>query len=318
MPLYDRIALGRKSKELGFVRDTFEKVCRLADVITFIESDSLISEKLSLKGGTAVNLTIFSLPRLSVDIDLDYSRNVSREQMLEDRAVITEHIRKYMASAGYILSPRSKRYHALDSLVYEYENTGGVKDNIKIEINYMLRCHILPLSRRMVNLPWNEERITVLCADPLEIFSSKTVALLSRAAPRDLYDIYNMNKYKLLDEGNRELFRKCVVFYSAIASEHVPSSFSFVSIDSITERQIRAGLTPVLRSSEHFDLAEVRGYVKEYLAGILTLDEKDLSFWRAFDNGSYQPELLFTDGEILSRIGSHPMAVWKCGKKRTS
>ena len=31
MMRFDRITLGRQAKELGFVRDTFEKVCRLAD-----------------------------------------------------------------------------------------------------------------------------------------------------------------------------------------------------------------------------------------------------------------------------------------------
>ena len=33
MMRFDRITLGRQAKELGFVRDTFEKVCRLADVL---------------------------------------------------------------------------------------------------------------------------------------------------------------------------------------------------------------------------------------------------------------------------------------------
>ena len=32
--------------------------------------------------------------------------------------------------------------------VYEYINCGGTKDNLKIEINYMLRCHVLPVARR--------------------------------------------------------------------------------------------------------------------------------------------------------------------------
>ena len=68
----DRLTLGRMAKELGFVRDTLEKVCRLADVLKFMESDEFLSEAIALKGGTAINLTIFDLPRLSVDIDLDY------------------------------------------------------------------------------------------------------------------------------------------------------------------------------------------------------------------------------------------------------
>ena len=74
----DRLTLGRMAKELGFVRDTLEKVCRLADVFKFMESDELLAEAIALKGGTAINLTIFDLPRLSVDIDLDYCRSIDK------------------------------------------------------------------------------------------------------------------------------------------------------------------------------------------------------------------------------------------------
>ena len=117
MMRYDRITLGRQAKELGFARDTFEKVCRLTEVLAFMESDSMLADSLALKGGTAINLTIFDLPRLSVDIDLDFSKNIKREDMLEERTRITDHIQKYMAAAGYRLSPKSKQYHALDSFV---------------------------------------------------------------------------------------------------------------------------------------------------------------------------------------------------------
>lgn len=95
MTEFDRISLGRQAKELGFVRDTFEKVCRLTDVLSFMESDTLLSDSLALKGGTAINLTVFDLPRLSVDIDMDYSRNVPREAMLKERIQINSRIQKY-------------------------------------------------------------------------------------------------------------------------------------------------------------------------------------------------------------------------------
>nr|WP_321305846.1 nucleotidyl transferase AbiEii/AbiGii toxin family protein [uncultured Sphaerochaeta sp.] len=44
-----------------------------------------MKNNLALKGGTAINLTIFSLPRLSVDIDLDFTNNCSRAQMMDIR-----------------------------------------------------------------------------------------------------------------------------------------------------------------------------------------------------------------------------------------
>ena len=82
MMQWDRLTLGRMAKELGFPRDTLEKVCRLADVLKFMESDEILAKGIALKGGTAINLTIFDLPRLSVDIDLDYCRSIDREDML--------------------------------------------------------------------------------------------------------------------------------------------------------------------------------------------------------------------------------------------
>lgn len=311
---FDRISLGRLAKELGFVRDTFEKMCRLVDVLAFMEGNALLSDALALKGGTAINLTIFNLPRLSVDIDLDYAKDIPRERMLQEREQITDYIRKYMTASGYSLSPKSKQYHALDSFVFEYVNAGGTKDNLKIEINYMLRCHVFPVSRRTVCLPWNGDRITVLSVDPVEIFSAKAVALMNRTAARDLYDMFNLQKYGLFQASKDAVFKKCIMFYSAIASENVPEHFDFRGIENITAQKIKTDLIPVMRREEHFDLPTAKSRVEAYLKGIL-LPEDNLSFWLSFAKGDYRPELLFDDSEILTRIAKHPMALWKCGRK---
>jgi predicted nucleotidyltransferase component of viral defense system len=312
---YNRMTLGRQAKELGFVRDTFEKVCRLAEVLAFVEQDDILNNSLALKGGTAINLTIFDLPRLSVDIDLDLAENLSREAMLEQRSVITERLEKQMAADGYTLSPKSKHYHALDSFVFEYLNTGGMKDNLKIEINYMLRCHVMELRRREVRLPWMDRELTVLSVDPTEIFASKTVALISRAAPRDLYDLNNMLKYSLFDESEQELLRKCIVFYSAIGAEDTPLSFSFDSIQSIRQNKIKTDLLPVLRNGVYFDAKTAQNDCVEYLKRLLILTDQETGFLQAFRDKQYRPELLFSDSAILERISGHPMALWKCGKR---
>ena len=64
MPQFDKITLGRQARELGFVRDTFEKVCRLTEILSFMGQDPVLADSLALKGGTAINLTIFDLPAL--------------------------------------------------------------------------------------------------------------------------------------------------------------------------------------------------------------------------------------------------------------
>lgn len=313
--ILDKMTLGRKAKELGFSRDTLEKVCRLAEILKFMGDDKMLSQGLALKGGTSINLTIFDLPRLSVDIDLDYCRNIDRGDMFIDRKVITDKINKYMIANGYVLSTKSKNHHALDSFVFEYVNSGGVKDNLKIEINYMLRCHVLPVEKRNVNLPWEDNMFTVLSVAPVEIFATKTIALLTRTAPRDLYDMYNMIQQGLFNEDEKELFRKCVVFYSAVSTEQPPKEFEFDNIGKISQQQIKRELFPVIRKGEGFHLEMAQENVKNYLEQILVPTINEKQFWNDFSNGIYKPELVFENKKELLNIKNHPMALWKCRDK---
>ena len=138
MPTYDKLALGRKARELGFSRDAYEKMSRLADVLRHIDADMELRPFLALKGGTAINLAIFSLPRLSVDIDLDFTENLPKEETAAKRERIKTVIGQYMANDGYALKDKSKHTHALDSYVYSYVNAAGNPDNLKIEINYTM------------------------------------------------------------------------------------------------------------------------------------------------------------------------------------
>ena len=68
MSEYSRQEIGKQAAEFGFIRDVFEKVSRLVNLLSFFELDPVLSRYLALKGGTAINPAIFNLPRLSVDI----------------------------------------------------------------------------------------------------------------------------------------------------------------------------------------------------------------------------------------------------------
>lgn len=307
---FNRKELTKQAAELGFIRDTFEKMCRLAKLLKFFERDPVLSRYLALKGGTAINLTIFNLPRLSVDVDLDFAENLPLNEMMDIRESIRTTIRQHMAMNDYIRSDKSKEYHTLDSDVYQYINTGGVKDNIKVEINYSLRSHILPLSKRPIETLGIFEPAEVLSLDPMEIFATKISALISRAAARDLYDANNMVTFGLFDDSQAEMLRKCVVFYIAVGSEETPLNISLTEMDALVFHDIRTKLIPVLKKTEKFDFASARERVREYLGAVLQLDENDKLFLSSFANGDYRPELLFY-GEELARVTNHPMAMWK-------
>ena len=98
---YTKEDLNIIANEMNFTRDTLEKVIRLVKILDFINSDSELSGKLFLKGGTAINLFIFELPRLSVDIDLDFNGNCSRDEMIIQREIITSKLNNYFEMEDY-------------------------------------------------------------------------------------------------------------------------------------------------------------------------------------------------------------------------
>lgn len=196
MNSYNKATLDRIAKEQGFIRDNLEKVMRLVEILRYFNESTLLSQSLALKGGTAINLTVFNLPRLSVDIDLDFTIECDRQTMFDYRNKINDEILRYMTSEGYRIAPSSRNPHTLDSWMFFYTNTGGNNDNIKIEINYSDRCHVLPIVEVNVSIPFlSDAKIRTL--SPIELFASKINALIGRGAARDIYDVHNMIAHKL-------------------------------------------------------------------------------------------------------------------------
>ncbi len=314
MPQYNRNELDLAARSYGFARDTFEKVLRLKEILTWVDKQSILQEHLVLKGGTAINLTIFNLPRLSVDIDLDFIPNCSREEMLDTREKISEKIKVYMNAEGYTLSPASRFHHSLDALNYSYTNSAGNPDMIKIEINYSLRAHVLETSFRALTTDAFGDNLLIRTVDPVEIFAAKANALLTRAAARDLYDFSKCVEHNLYC-NQREMFRKIIVFYASISQETIDPTFSTAEIDRITIQKVRRDLFPVLNQKERnqfFDIGCKKSVVKDYLQSLMVLSESEKEYLYRFMSKEYCPELLFDDSNILQRITNHPMALWKC------
>ena len=124
MPQYNRNDLEIAARNQHFTRDTFEKVLRLKTILDWMNAHEFLRAHLLLKGGTAINLTIFELPRLSVDIDMDFVPNLPREDMLQARETISGTIKAYMESEGYpVMTERfssrfSSRLKAKDSSIF--------------------------------------------------------------------------------------------------------------------------------------------------------------------------------------------------------
>lgn len=209
------------------------------------------------------------------------------------------------------MTTSTKSPHSLDSWVFSYTNCGGNRDNIKIEINYSMRCHILKPLVRTTSVPFLPT-VNIKTLAPLELFGSKIKALVERAACRDLYDVSNMIDLSVFSDNDLPLLRKIIVFYLMVGGNGIKShNIPLQKISDINFRQIRASLIPVLRKSERFNFEDSKQKVIRFLSELLVLSDEELSFIDSFNQGIYRPDVLFQSYEIISRIQNHPMAIWK-------
>ncbi|MCO6026445.1 nucleotidyl transferase AbiEii/AbiGii toxin family protein [Prevotella cerevisiae] len=320
MKSYSKSALDNIARQEGFIRDNLEKVMRLADILDYFHRRPLLSRTLALKGGTAINLAVFKMPRLSIDIDLDFSVDCDRDTMMATREQIRHEILRYMVSEGYTLSPASKMPHALDSWIFLYRNAVGNNDAIKIEINYSDRCHVFDPVSINVEVPFLcPFRIRALA--PIELFATKINALIGRAAARDIYDVDGMITTNLFpSQEEREALRKTTLFYLTVGSsrksdEELYQLTSLSQMDKVKYAQIRTQLLPVLRKTERFDFEKMKKRVRDYLQELLQFTDREKEYFKRFRERVYSPELLFDSPELTKRVAHHPMALWKMGKK---
>lgn len=295
------------AKETNFIKDNVEKVMRLADILEFVFT-SKWKDKLALKGGTAINLFYRELPRLSVDIDLDYIGD-TKEEMEKDKEELWNFLQMALFQKNYSFSPQSKRYFALDSAVFQYINNAGNRDNIKIEINHLDRKHILPLCDKPIKTPVAESDTTVKVLSACELYGSKLAALMGRCKPRDIYDVYGLIESGIIED--KKMLKKCTIFYNCIGGDASICEVSLDILDGVTDRDINRQLKPMLNKNDRFKKDMVIASIKEYLQDLLVLSDNEKEFVKEFANKNYRPELLFEDKDIVERISAHPMALWR-------
>ncbi len=166
-------------------------------------------ECFALKGGTAINLFIRDMPRLSVDIDLTYLPVQDRATSLAtiDAAMLRISERITEALQGTRVTPSRSREGVITKLVVRRDNT-----QIKIEVTPVLRGCVFEPELRAVSPGVEEEfgfaemRIVAFA----DLYAGKIVAAaLDRQHPRDLFDIRDL----LANEGIGEALRRAFLVY---------------------------------------------------------------------------------------------------------
>jgi predicted nucleotidyltransferase component of viral defense system len=165
-------------------------------------------ECFAMKGGTAINLFVRDLPRLSVDIDLTYLPVQDRATSLAaiDGAMerIAERVTK--AVGGARVAPSRSRENVITKLVVR-----GDGAQIKIEVTPVLRGCVFEPEMRPVSTSVEDEFgfAEMRIVSFPDLYAGKIVAALDRQHPRDLFDVRDL----LANEGVDEALRRAFLIY---------------------------------------------------------------------------------------------------------
>ena len=88
---------------------------------------------------------MFDVPRLSVDIDLNYVGNESRDAMLEERPKIVDALQAVFSREDFVISWASLDEHAADKWSLRYLAASGQRGRVDVDVNYMYRVPLWPI-----------------------------------------------------------------------------------------------------------------------------------------------------------------------------
>lgn len=296
-----------------FNRDTLEKVFRLSELLKLFNENEELKGKYVLKGGTAINLCLFDFPRLSVDIDMNFNSNSSKEEMLEMRELHRKLISAFVALDGYTIDPKSRFTFTLDSYLLKYTNAAGNRDNIKIELNYSNRIQILePVNCKLSSKIIDNE--SILALNKVELYGGKIAALIGRTTARDIFDVFELINKQILLDSELDLLKKCSIFYLLMSNEFQPfgdllNQFK-KNMENLSFSAIKRNLIPLLHVGEGIDIDAFKQTVSQFIETLFKLTETEQKYIDSFNAGEFYPELLF-DKAIADRLKEHPMALWK-------
>ena len=173
-----------------------------ARLLTRVAPLVLVDDTFALKGGTAINLFVRDMPRLSVDLDLVFADHTLRREQALRR--INEAVRQSVArlkKQGFQThAPVSADAGETKLLVRQ----GAIE--VKIEVNFVMRGTVNPV--RMASLTQNardtlQADLEIPVVSLEDVYGGKLVAAMDRQHPRDLFDVMQLFAHEGITAGSR-------------------------------------------------------------------------------------------------------------------
>lgn len=181
------------------------KYLATARLLTEIAPTVFASGQFALKGGTAINLFLREMPRLSIDLDLVFTDH--RAGRAEALARINEALRDTRTSLG----KRGFKVQALSAADMGETKLLVQRDDlvVKVEVNTVIRGTIHPVQTRSLTPAASDAlladvEVPLLAAE--EVYGGKLVAAMDRQHPRDLFDVMQLFDHGGVTPGIRRAF----------------------------------------------------------------------------------------------------------------
>jgi len=300
----------------GFRAEILEKTVQLVSLLEALSAYPALRGRWALKGGTALNLFCFNLPRLSVDADINYVGAASREEAMADRPHVERAMQAVYEREGFAVR-RMPAEHAGGKWRLRFGAATGGDANLEVDLNFLLRVPMWPVESRD-SVPvgsFSAARIPVL--ERHELAAGKLAALLSRRASRDLFDSHILLTRMPGEPLDRERLRLAFVVYGGLNRKDW-RTVSSSDID-FTQEELQDQLVPVLSTVDARGVARdpewASRLVEETRAAlsiVLPLSGGEMEFLtRLLDDGEIAPDILTNDSEMQERIRANPGLQWK-------
>ncbi|PKP11586.1 MAG: nucleotidyl transferase AbiEii/AbiGii toxin family protein [Bacteroidetes bacterium HGW-Bacteroidetes-4] len=157
----------------------------LLQVLPYVAKEKVFA----LKGGTAINLFVRDMPRLSVDIDLTYLPLHSREDALKN---IQDALNRIKVDIEKNVSGVKVHPVPLNGGTDVKLNCQGKNAQIKIEVNTITRGNVFPTQLMQVVDSVQDEFgkfAAINVVSLAELYGGKICAAIDRQHPRDVFDV---------------------------------------------------------------------------------------------------------------------------------
>ncbi len=312
--------VSRVAAETGFRSDSVEKVLRLCGILERLDRHPTTRGAWLLKGGSALNLLHLDVPRMSVDIDLNFVGAADREGMLAARPEFEAALAAVCEREGCTVK-RTPDEHAGGKFRLRFVSVLGGSQNLGVDVSYVARVPLLGTERLETRFPPGDPT-EVPTLPLLELAAGKFTALVQRTVARDAFDAANLLQLLpgLLDDAELRLAFVCSMAggrhdpRGLLPSDRVPGALA-----------VKQQLIPLLQqggSRSAPEPEELRARIGRWLEGaterLLEWTPAERRFLdRLHDEGEVDAEALHADPAVRERIRAQPMLRWKAQNVRS-